>query len=468
MKLNRRTVIIAGVILVAILAAVFFYNRNNQAAQSPYQTVKAEKGNISATVGATGTVRANQSAQLTWQVAGTVGDVLVKTGDVVTVGEELAALKMSSLPQNIILAQADLVTAQKNLDQLLESETALAQAQQNLANARQAVEDAQKKVDSLNFPRASDNLVEQTEAEIDLAKKQVALAEDAYKVVKNRADGDSTKAQALLNLTNARQRLTDLTTRLNWYTGQATNLDAEKYVAALALAQAQMEDAQREVDRLKDGPDENDIAAAKARIAAAEATLNQARITAPFAGTITLAKPLIGDQVNPGTVAFRLDDLTHLLVDVEISEIDINAIEVGQPVTMAFDAILGKDYNGTIVEVSQTGAVVAGAVNFTVTVEITNPDELVRPGMTAAVTILVKEVTDVLMIPNRAVRVVDGQRVVYILQDGVPVPIKVRLGSSSDTYSEVVGGDLKEGDQIVLNPPANFEGGPMGGRPGGN
>ena len=72
------------------------------------------------------------------------------------------------------------------------------------------------------------------------------------------------------------------------------------------------------------------------------------------------------------------------------------------------------------------------------------------------------------MIPNRAVRVVDGQRVVYILQDGLPVPVKVRLGSSSDTYSEVVGGDLKEGDQIVLNPPVNFEGGPMGGRPGGN
>jgi HlyD family secretion protein len=156
-----------------------------------------------------------------------------------------------------------------------------------------------------------------------------------------------------------------------------------------------------------------------------------------------------------------------LLVDVEISEIDINSIEIGQPVTMSFDAILGKSYNGVIVEVDQTGSIVQGAVNFTVTVELTDADEFVKPGMTAAVTILVKEVKDVLVVPNRAVRVVDGQRVVYILKDGVPEAVKVRLGSSSDTDSEVVGSELKAGDLIILNPPQSF-GGPVGGGPGGN
>ena len=85
--------------------------------------------------------------------------------------------------------------------------------------------------------------------------------------------------------------------------------------------------------------------------------------------------------------------------------------------------------------------------------------------MTAAVTIQVKEVKDALLVPNRAVRVVDGQRVVYILKDGVLTPVTVRLGATSDSMSEVVGGDLQEGDTIVLNPPSNTFGPGSGGGP---
>ena len=77
--------------------------------------------------------------------------------------------------------------------------------------------------------------------------------------------------------------------------------------------------------------------------------------------------------------------------------------------------------------------------------------------MTAAVTVTVNEIKDVLLVPNRAVRVNDGKRVVYILVDGRPTPVAITLGASSDTHSQVVSGDLKEGDLIVLNPPAVFE-----------
>jgi len=88
--------------------------------------------------------------------------------------------------------------------------------------------------------------------------------------------------------------------------------------------------------------------------------------------------------------------------------------------------------------------------------------------MTAAVVIQVRNVEDALLVPNRAVRVVDAKRVVYVLdEDGTLRLVEVRLGATSDTYSEVVGGELQEGDQVVLNPPAasNFEpgNGPMNG-----
>jgi HlyD family secretion protein len=105
---------------------------------------------------------------------------------------------------------------------------------------------------------------------------------------------------------------------------------------------------------------------------------------------------------------------------------------------------------------------VQGVVSFTVTVELTDADELVKPGMTAAVNVVIEEQKDVLLIPNRAVRLVDGERVVYVLVDGQPVQVKIKLGTSSDTMSVLVGGDIKEGDQIILNPPSN-NGGPFGG-----
>jgi HlyD family secretion protein len=205
------------------------------------------------------------------------------------------------------------------------------------------------------------------------------------------------------------------------------------------------------------------VAAAQARVDAAQATLNMARLIAPFTGTVTDAHPLHGDQVNAGTPGFRVDDLSSLYVDVEISEVDINTVSVGQPVTLTFDAILGGEYNGEVTQVAQAGSTVQGVVNFTVTVKITDADQKVKPGMTAAVNITVQELKDVVLIPNRAVRMVDGKKVVYILRDGLPVQVEVRLGSSSDTMSVLVGGgEIKIGDLIILNPPAMFNtsGGP--------
>jgi len=452
------------ILLVVIIAAValFVWQRNSatNTGSSTYQTSPAARGTLTASVGATGTVRAGQSASLTWQTSGRVQTVSGAIGAAVKTDDVLASLQQNSMSQAVILAEADLISAQKSLVDLMASTTNLATAQQNLANANQAVKDAQDKVDSLTFARSTDNLVQQTQANIDLAKRDLAHAEDNYKLYAKKPDGDSTKAQALLTLTNARQKLTDLTNKYNYITGVATNLDADKYRANLAVALAQQADAQREVDRLKNGPSADDIAAAKARVAAAQSTINQSKVIAPFDGVITQAEPLTGDMVSPGTLAFRVDDLSHLLVDLQISEVDINNVTVGQAVTVTFDAVQGKSYTGQVSRISQAGDSTGSGVNFTVTVELTQSDELVKPGMTAAVNITVREVQDALLVPNRAVRQVNGKRVVYVLQNKLPVAVEVRLGATSDANSEVVGGDLKEGDLIILNPPsANAFGG---------
>jgi len=467
-KFLKKYRVVLILLLVAVIGvAVVWVRRNNSAnAESLYQTTNIERGTLTATIGATGTVRAKQTAVLIWQAAGTVDTVNVKVGDNVPSGFVMAFLSKTSLPQSIIMAEADLVNAQKSLDDLLNSNAALAKAAQDLAIAKQAVEDAQKDVDKLKYRRASDGLIDQTQAEIDLANKKITYAEDAYKLVKNRPEGDSLRAQALLNLTNARLERDQKQATLDWYLGTPSELDAEKYRAALALAQAQEADAQREYNRLSAG-NVSEITAAQARIDAAQATLNLARVIAPFAGIVTESYPLPGDQVGAGATAFRIDDLSSLLVDVEVSEVDINNVAIGQSVQLSFDAILGKEYNGKVVEVAQTGTVSAGVVSFKVTVELTDADSLVKPGMTAAVNITVKELNDVLLVPNRAVRLSDGERVVYLLKDNMPVKTSIRLGSSSDTMSVLVAGDVQEGDEVILNPPTEFFG-PGGGGPFGN
>ena len=85
-------------------------------------------------------------------------------------------------------------------------------------------------------------------------------------------------------------------------------------------------------------------------------------------------------------------------------------------------------------------------------------------GMTAAVNIVVDEVEDVLLVSNRAVRLKDGNRVVYVLRPGqlMPEAVKITIGATSDYQSEITSGDVKVGDTIVLNPPTEFEFGPGG------
>jgi HlyD family secretion protein len=421
---NRTLWIILLIILLAASAFIFVRRSRANSAVTQFQTAKIERGNLTATIGATGTVRAKQTATLIWQAAGTVDTVNVKVGDNIPVGFVMANLQKTSLPQSVIMAQADLVSAQKELDDLLSSDTARAQAVIALRDAQEAYDKAANWREELNG--------------------KINIKEIHYKKFFGRT---------IPVLKEHRE-----------YADEETIAQADE---DLALAKAKLDDAQREFDRLTAG-NTTEIAAAQAKVDAAQATLNLARVIAPFAGTVTESYPLPGDQIGAGATAFRLDNLSSLLVDVEVSEVDINNVSIGQPVTLSFDAILGKTYHGKVVEVAQSGTATQGVVNFTVTVELTDADSQVKPGMTAAVNIVVKEMQNVVLIPNRAVRLSDGQRVVYLLVDGKSVKKEISLGTSSDTMSVVASGDVKEGDTIILNPPVDFQpGGPGARRFGG-
>ncbi len=457
------------ILVVVVLAGggLFAYSRilQQRAAQnSQVDTAAIQRGSLTALVGATGTVRANQTTMLSWQTTGQIGAVNVQVGDTVTTGEILAELMQNSLPQNVILAQADLVTAQRDLQDLQTSQVARANAQLALSKAQDALNSAQKARTSKDYARSSQATIEAARADYVLAQNQVEKAQDAFNGVADRGEEDPTRAAALSALSAAQKARDRALANLNYLLSKPNSQEIAQADAQLQVAQANLEDAQREWDRLKDGPDPQDIKAAEAHVEALQATLDMIRLDTPFPGTITEVNSKVGDTVSPGTASFRIDDLSRLLVDVEVSEVDINNVKLNQPVQLSFDAIQGKQFNGTVVQVASIGQAQQGIVNFLVTVELKDPNHEVRPGMTAAANIVVKQLDNTLLVPNKAVRLLNNQRVVYILKNGVPTPVNITLGASDQNNSELVGGDLKEGDQVMLNPPVNFSpsGGPRG------
>ncbi len=457
--MKKRTILIIAAVVVVAVAGILINNRvqAKKLAEAQYQTETLANGNLTAIVGATGTVRSNQTAIITWQTNGQISDIKVGVDEKVTAGQELASLVESSLPQSVILARADLVTAMRNLDNLKNSTLAQAQAAYNLATAQKNYNNVVGNQLNPNTARySSQDLIDQARSAVILAQDKVDKAQKWYDRFSETPDSDPTKAAALNTLANARQTLEQAKNNLNYYLNVPSSLDVTESAAKVAVAKAQLEDAQREYDRLKDGPDPKDIAAAEARVTALQATIDMARLTAPFDGTITESYSLPGDMVTPGTASFRIDDLSHLLVDVQLSEVDVNRVSVGQKVNLTFDAIADKTYEGKVKSVSRVGTTTAGVVNFNATVEILKPDKQVLPGMTAAVNIVVQQIENVLLVPNRAVRMQNGQYVVYVLKNNVPTPVEIEIGASSDTTSQVTSGNLKAGDKVVLNPPSSF------------
>jgi len=449
---------IAAILLM--LAAVFFvFNnfRDRSNTSDVYQTVVVERGDLIAIVGATGVVEAKQTTEINWQTTGRIAHVFTEVGKQVKAGEKLADLADNTLPQSVILAQSDLVTAKKNLEDLINSNTASAEAYRNLLTSESDLRDAKEERDDWNYKNANWDKINAARAEFIRLEEELKIYRSAFESVRELPATDSKRVEAKSALDKAQLARDKALRTINYIMGKTYDRDVAEDFADYELALSKVQDAQREWERVKAGANKDDISAAEARVAASEATVSLGWLEAPINGTVTRANPKVGDEVSTGAEGFRVDDLSELFVNVNISEVDINRVKIGQPVELSFDAVTGNTYKGDVTEVASVGIDKGSGVDFEVTLKILEPDNQVRPGMTAAVNIIVSEIKDVLVIPNRAIRLKDGRRIVYVLSSGQLVETSVEVGSSSDTQTEISGGDIKEGDMIVLNPPAFFQ-----------
>ncbi|MBL8103325.1 MAG: HlyD family efflux transporter periplasmic adaptor subunit, partial [Anaerolineales bacterium] len=155
----------------------------------------------------------------------------------------------------------------------------------------------------------------------------------------------------------------------------------------LALKEALLEKAQLAYDRLKDGPDADQLPLLEARLMAAKAEVAAFSITAPFDGIVADLNAKTGDSITAGEVAVTIADTSNWMVlTTDLTEIDVVNIAEGQPVTVKLDALPGVELKGKVLSIGQSYTVNQGDVVYEVTILLTDKDAAMRWGMTAVVT----------------------------------------------------------------------------------
>ena len=316
-----------------------------QATQIP--TVVADN-----TIIAEGKVQPIQYAEIAFNASGAVSEVLVKKGQAVKKGDPLIRLGGES-DTNFAAAQVELVSAQKAWDDLLNSRgTDFAQAVIDLKNAK---EDSQKAYDYLVYLK-DDKRIPQTETRRILTSTPFGYQYE-YKTKSLRGPAPQ-----------------------DWI------VEAEN---DLALKKADLEKAQLVYDRLKDGPDADQLPLLEARLNAAKAAVAAFSVIAPFDGVVATLNAKTGSSINAGQIAVTIaDTTTWTVVTTDVTEIDVVKLKEGQPVTVTLDAIPDTKLKGEVLSIGQGYSENQGDIVYEVTILLTDQDPAMRWGMTAVVKFL--------------------------------------------------------------------------------
>ncbi len=222
---------------------------------------------------------------------------------------------------------------------------------------------------------------------------------------------------------------------------------------------------------------------AKATLQQASAALHQAQVNlgytnipSPIDGVVISRSVDVGQTVASSFTAPVLftiaEDLKKMQVHTSVAEGDVGRLQPGMDATFTVDAFPGQRFKGKIGQIRNAAQTVQNVVTYNAVIDVNNDDLKLRPGMTATVTIVHAEKADVIALPNAALRYrppaeaavsasarparppprgADTDRTVYVLRGATPEPVSIKTGLSDGTVSEVLSGDLKEGDPVVTD-----------------
>lgn len=221
---------------------------------------------------------------------------------------------------------------------------------------------------------------------------------------------------------------------------------------------------------------EANVRAAEAQVAQAEAAVNSATvnlehtvITAPVDGIVISRNVDVGQTVAASLQAPTLftiaGDLTHMQVHANISEADVGRIQVGQEATFTVDAYPGRRFQGRMTQIRNSPSTIQNVVTYDGVIDVSNDDLTLKPGMTATVAIMAARKEGILKLPNAALRfkpptsdapangrlpAAERGQAVWILVNDKLKKCPVKTGITDGVFSELIGGELKEGSEVVV------------------
>ncbi len=443
---DMRRVVTTGFIAI-VIGAVFLVARQSlggqdKPAESQIQTTIAERGDVLVSVRATGRVDAARTAQVTFDSAGIVQSVSVEEGQTVAAGQELA--RLDGEVQRIAVEQAELAVRIAELSLLRLEQPA---REGDLAAARAAVNSAWTAYVNLR-----DNAVDPESVRI--AELQYQQAQASYEAAEQ-ASRDARRSDMSLAQVGAASFAAEIA-RMQLQMAQE-GVPRE----ALHAAQGQVARAQAQVRLLEEGPAQYQfdqaalvVEQARLQLERAQAAYEDTVLRAPFTGVVGQVNVRAGSLVAPGALpAMAVVDFSALSVIVKVDEVDVVQVTQGQAVDLTLDALPGQVFHGIVSRIADAASQSDGVVVYEVRIGLDGSTSGIRPGMTAAATIIVENVQDVLVVPNLYIRLDrrTGQAFVNVLlPDGSLEERPVELGAQNETVSEVRSG-IQEGDVIALD-----------------
>lgn len=408
--------IVAAVLVIGAIVGWQLWRRHQarlaeQQAQA-VATVTVTRGQVEKTVESSGTVAANLEVEIKCRASGEIVKLPFDISDNVRKGDLLCQLDPTDEELNVRSAEVRLAQAQAKLAQ---ARATLQQAELNLGTTRRR---AEATLESAKVRAANARL--RADRQKELLAQQLG----------SREEYESAESEAAAAL-------------------------ADQRTAEVAVAEIEQQEIALETKR-------QDVLLAEADLRAAQIVLDQERkqleyttVVAPMDGTVSSLEVQTGtivasgiNNVSGGTTIMTLSDLSRMFVNATVDESDIGGIRVGQKARIAVDSYPGRIFTGEVVRVAVKGVTESNVVTFEVKVEVTDElKSLLKPQMTAQVTIVEAARDNVLMLPSTAIQRMGGKPFVKLASGEQR---EVELGVQGTEYVEIVSG-LAEGDVIVAN-----------------
>ncbi len=444
----------AAVILIGLAGGGAWYlsdqSTGGEQIYTVTRTAQISTGDLRITASGSGTLNAGQTVDLSFSTAGTVAELNVAPGDMVTTGDALARLDSAgTLEAALASAELELLQTRQALNELQTGgDAALAQAYQDLLTAKQTYEDALRMLERVDDSRCSKEVNTRYASALERTRQRLESLNPEDENAEVVTEAKNAYYTALANYSYC----------ISYTSDEKTSVSAEFEIARIALQQAEEKYA-----TLKDasGIDPTELALAEAAVTRAETALAEAQanldgitLIAPISGRVISIAAGAGEMVDTSTY-ITIADVSQPVVPISVDESDMDKLAVGNPVQVVFDAMPDQVFTGTVTRVdpqlTSSGQYRVATGLVTLDAESANTLQNVPLGLNASVEIISQVIQGALLVPVDALKQMGGGRYGLLVSDtsGAVSMQPVEVGMQNDQYAQILSG-VEAGDLIAI------------------